>query len=73
MKATRVVATFHVKCQSEMHARLDAAVAAAHLEALGSGRQGVLVTRHEFDQFSVSLSRDVPFRLTREQDQASRH
>lgn len=69
----QVIADFRVEHKTELYQRLDAAVAAARNEA-SAGRllHGVLVTRHDFDHFSVALSPDVPFGLTREHDQACR-
>lgn len=72
MNANRLIADFQVGCRSEMHDKLEAAVSAAQVEARASGTQGVLVTRHDFARFSVSLSHDVPFGLTREHDHVSR-
>lgn len=47
--------------------QLDAAVAIAREQAMPEGRRGILVTRHGPDAFTVALSDDVPFGLTREQ------
>ncbi|WP_284984479.1 hypothetical protein [Arthrobacter sp. efr-133-TYG-118] len=73
MQANQIIADFRVKCRTEMYEKLDAAVAEAYFEAVGNGTRGVLVTRHDFDWFSVALSHDVPFGLTRERDHARRN
>lgn len=49
-----------------MERRLDDAVAMAMNQAMQPGRRGILVTRHSYDFFTVALSHDVPFGLTRE-------
>lgn len=49
-----------------MESGLDEAVAVARTRALHEGRQGILVTRHDYYAFTVGLSDDVPFGLTRE-------
>lgn len=63
-----VIANFRVEYKSEMNEKLDAAVAVARSAALAGQSGGVLVTRHDFNHFSVGLSPDVPFGLTRELD-----
>lgn len=59
-----VIATDH----ADLERRLDKAVTAARERALHEGRQGILVTRHDYDSFTVDLSDEVPFGLTREHD-----
>lgn len=49
-----------------MERRLDEAVAIAMNQAMHTGRRGILITRHSYDFFTVALSHDVPFGLTRE-------
>jgi hypothetical protein len=49
-----------------MERGLDEAAAVARTRALHEGRQGILVTRHDYYAFTVDLSDDVPFGLTRE-------
>ncbi|MDR7083379.1 hypothetical protein J2X01_002673 [Arthrobacter ginsengisoli] len=68
-----VISDFRVKDKAELHEKLDAAVTAAQSDALADGAGGVLVTRHDFSHFSVTLSPDVPFGLIHEDDQASRN
>jgi hypothetical protein len=50
----------------EIQLRLDAAVETARKNALGLGKHGILVTQHDFGNFSVALSPEVPFGLTLE-------
>jgi hypothetical protein len=52
--------------RASMERRLDEAVTIARACAMQEGRQGILVTRHDFDSFTVALSDAVPFGLTRE-------
>lgn len=49
-----------------MERGLDEAVTVARGRALHQGRQGILVTRHAYDSFTVDLSDVVPFGLIRE-------
>jgi hypothetical protein len=46
--------------------RLEAAVKELQQAAMVHGRHGILVTRHEPGAYTVALSEDVPFGLTRE-------
>ncbi len=48
--------------------RLDAAVEAAEAKAMRDGRNGVLVMRHCPQTYIVSVSPDVPYGVTREED-----
>jgi hypothetical protein len=66
----QVIADFRVQQKTELHEKLNAAVAVAHSKALADRIHGVLVTRYDFDHFSVALSPDVPFGLTHELDHA---
>lgn len=49
-----------------MERRLDEAVSLALTRAMSEGRQGILVTQHNHVSFTVDLSDEVPFGLTRE-------
>jgi hypothetical protein len=69
-RSDRVVAEFRVQSASEAAMRVSEAVALAELQAYAEQTRGVLVTRHGFDAFSVSLSSMVPFGLTIERDVA---
>jgi hypothetical protein len=68
----QIIADFKVDHKAELYEKLDAAVAAAHTDALTDGKQGVLMTRHDFGHFSVTLSPNVPFGIIQEDDQALR-
>ena len=50
--------------------RLDAAEKFARAQALKGGSHGILVTRHGPTSFTVTLSTDVPYGITRERDLA---
>lgn len=52
--------------RASMERQLDEAVTAAMKWATHEGCKGILVTRHYYDSFTVDLSDDVPFGLTRE-------
>ncbi|ELT43045.1 hypothetical protein [Arthrobacter nitrophenolicus] len=52
--------------RASMESQLEEAVAAAQAKALREGRRGILVTQHDGSSFTVDLSHDVPFGLTRE-------
>lgn len=67
-----IVADFKVQEKATLNERLSAEVAAAHADPRTKTGMGVLLTRHEFDRFSVALSADVPFGITQEDDQACR-
>ncbi|WP_411375076.1 hypothetical protein ACLH0K_01300 [Arthrobacter sp. MPF02] len=58
--------TLTVADRQSMDSELDAAVSAAKAHALADRRQGILVTRHAANTFTVALSETVPFGLTRE-------
>ena len=49
-----------------MERGLDEAVAVARARAMHEGRQGILVTRHDYKSFTVALTDAVPFSLTHE-------
>lgn len=69
----QMIADFRIEYKSEMDEKLNAAVAAARSAAFADQSGGVLVTRHDFDHFSVGLSPEVPFGLTREHDHVRRN
>ena len=68
----QLVADFRVQGRTEMERKLEAAVRAARQQAVVDRTRGILVTRHDFDHFSVSLSPRVPFGFTQELDHACR-
>lgn len=47
--------------------QLDSAVETAKAAAMQEGRRGIIVTRHSPATFTVGLSDDVPYGMTREQ------
>ncbi|MDQ0689076.1 MULTISPECIES: hypothetical protein [Micrococcaceae] len=61
--------TITASSRSELEQRLDDAVSAARQRAITSGRgEGILVTRHDYNVFTVVLDSTVPFGLTMEQE-----
>lgn len=52
--------------RASMELQLGQAVAVARTMAMREGRQGILVTRHAYDSFTVVLSDAVPFGQTLE-------
>jgi hypothetical protein len=66
MAPTAPELTLTVTGRANMDRQLDEAVSAARTAAMRGGRQGILVTRHGHDSFTVALSDTVPFGLTRE-------
>lgn len=52
--------------RASMERQLDEAVTVARTKAMHERRRGILVTRHDYDSFTVALSDAVPFGLTRE-------
>jgi hypothetical protein len=55
--------------RASMESQLDEAVAVAMLRAIRERRQGILVTQHDFNSFTVDLSPSVPFGMTRERQE----
>lgn len=72
METHRMIADFRVNSKADMEVKLEAAVTEATQSALLYGNHGVLVTRHDFSRITVTLTPQVPFGLTRENDQANR-
>ncbi|MFJ5695127.1 hypothetical protein ACIP9X_14935 [Arthrobacter sp. NPDC093125] len=72
MELAQIVADFRVEGRTEMEEKLNAAVGAARQQA-SECKRGVLVTRHDFHHFSVSLTPQVPFGFIRENDRACRN
>jgi hypothetical protein len=68
-----IVADFRIEYKAELDERIDAAVAAARSDALANRTHGILVTRHDFDHFSVALTQEVPFGHIHEHDHVSRN
>ncbi len=49
-----------------VRARLDDAITLVESMARKEGRCGVLVTRHDYGRFSVTISPEVPYGITQE-------
>ncbi|WP_091470854.1 hypothetical protein [Paenarthrobacter nitroguajacolicus] len=64
---------FHVTgtTPNEIHSSLDAAVELAQMRAIDDGGQGILVTRHRPDFYSIALNASVPFGFIWEQEAGS--
>lgn len=71
MEFEQIIADFHVEDKTEMEERIDAAVGAARKQATDR-KLGVMVTRHDFGHYSVSVTPQVPFGFIREHDYACR-
>lgn len=62
--------TITASSRSELEQRLEDAVSVARQRAITSGRrEGILVTRHDYNVFTVVLDSTVPFGLTMEHEQ----
>lgn len=64
------IADFVVASVQERDFELERALATAKFRASMDRKRGVVVTRHDFCRFSVSLSTDVPYGSIHERDQA---
>ena len=58
----------HVTSAKELHTAIDSEVTKLIREAVASPGQGILVTRHSHNAFSVQLTAEVPFGSTVELD-----
>lgn len=63
-----LIADFVVTTPEERDFELSRALATAKLQAAVAGKLGVLVTRHDFSRFSVSLTPTVPYGVIQERD-----
>jgi len=54
--------------KDDLERALDAAIDKAIMEATACPGKGILVTRHDYNSYSVKLTHEVPFGTTREQD-----
>jgi hypothetical protein len=63
--------TLEVNCSaaSELAVAVDTALALVENVAAVQGMHGVLLTRHDYQRFTLEVSADVPFGLTIERDQ----
>ena len=66
MKTQDFMITITVPNRASLERQLDAAVAVAQSKAMHPPAKGILVTRHDYDCFTVALSATVPFGLIRE-------
>lgn len=71
MESEQKIAEFRVSSRTEMERKLEIAVGEAFHRARVDGTRGVLLTRHGFDHFSVSLCPNVPFGSLHEDDQVT--
>jgi hypothetical protein len=69
MESVSLIANYRFEEKKEMEEGLNAAVDAACRQRR-EDKLGVLVTRHAFDHFSVSLTSKVPFGTVWERDHA---
>ena len=65
-----LIAHFVVATREERDTELARALVTAKIEAAATGKHGVLITRHDFSRFSVSLSQTVPYGIIHERDYA---
>jgi len=68
MSTNPIIMEIRCDSSSELEETLSAAVAAAELRAYSTRSGGVVVTRHDFDRFTVETTSAVPFGLTLERD-----
>lgn len=64
-----LVLTVFTRDRASMDRQLEEAVDTARTTAMAQGRQGIVVTRHSHDSFTVALSDAVPFGLTYERQE----
>lgn len=65
-----LIADFVVATVQERDFELERALTTAQFRASMGRRLGIVVTRHDFCRFSVSLTADVPYGTIQERDQA---
>lgn len=63
-----LIADFVVTTTEERDFELSKALATAKFQAATIGKLGILVTRHDFSRFSVSLTPTVPYGVIHERD-----
>lgn len=68
----KLIADFSVRDHADKENKLALALESAIHAAKVDKNQGVLVTRHAYDQFTVALSSNVPYGHTHELDLCSR-
>lgn len=67
MTTSELVMTVMVETRSTMDRQLAEAVDIARAKAMDDGSKGIVITRHNSNVFTMTLSDDVPFGLTIEQ------
>ncbi len=72
MPTDKLVADFIADTPAERDDELTKALSVATLKAEAEGNVGILVTRHNFRRFSVSLSPAVPHGFIHERDHVQR-
>jgi len=65
-----LIADFIVTNPAERDMMLRSALSTAKANAAVQGKRGILVTRHDLQRFSVSLTPNVPYGYIHELDQA---
>ncbi len=68
METTTPVLTVAATDRETRDLELNAAVAAMREQAIIDGQQGILVTRHTPETYTIELSKSVPFGFTHEHD-----
>lgn len=72
MSTNMLIADFVVTTPQERDYELSRALTTARFKADMSRTLGILVTRHDFSRFSVSLTSAVPYGAIHERDNARR-
>lgn len=67
MTTSELLFTVVVESRATMDRQLAEAEEAARAKALEYGSRGIVITRHDLNLFTVSLSNEVPFGQTVEQ------
>jgi hypothetical protein len=62
-----LILAVRVSDPADMQRQLDEAVTTARARAINERRRGILVRRFDYTTFSVELSDEVPFGVTREE------
>lgn len=68
-----LIADFVISTIEERDFELGKALDTAKYKASRDRKQGVVVTRHDFCRFTVSLTENVPYGMIRERDHARRN
>ncbi|WP_455835583.1 hypothetical protein [Pseudarthrobacter siccitolerans] len=68
MSTNRTIVEFRCSSSKELEEHLTTVVVAAERHAYSTRAGGVVVTRHDFNRFSVETSSAIPFGVTVEKD-----